>query len=137
MTDALKSTIVGSAPDPSQLTTSIVPSLSEARAQQQLLGAYVATGVLRPDQIPPSLLIPSGPEHPGVMKVGTLEELRAVQLPDGTRPNRWLTADNYHTMVDTAMHQIPPDARTSMTIKSAYDSAAKDIAIRPGENKGS
>ncbi|MFA4083154.1 hypothetical protein ONA92_15760 [Mycobacteroides salmoniphilum] len=136
MTDALKSTIVGSAPDPTQLTTSIVPSLSEARAQQQLLGAYVATGVLRPDQVPSELLVPAGPNHPGAMKVGTLEELRGVQLPDGTRPNQWLTADKYHTLVDTAMHQIPPDARTSMTIKSAYDSAAKDIAIKPRENKG-
>ncbi|TEA03476.1 hypothetical protein [Mycobacteroides salmoniphilum] len=136
MTDALKSTIVGSAPDPTQLTTSIVPSLSEARAQQQLLGAYVATGVLRPDQVPSELLVPAGPNHPGAMKVGTLEELRGVQLPDGTRPNQWLTADKYHTLVDTAMHQLPPDARTSMTIKSAYDSAAKDIAIKPRENKG-
>ncbi|SHT98326.1 Uncharacterised protein [Mycobacteroides abscessus subsp. abscessus] len=136
MTDALKSTIVGSAPDPSQLTTSIVPDLSEARAQQQLVSAYVATGVLRTDQIPPELLVPVGPEHPGTTKVGTLEEVRNMTLPDGTRPHGSMSASEYHTAVDRAMHEAPPDARTSLTIKNAYDSAAKDIAAKPAENKG-
>ncbi|MGH3723890.1 MAG: hypothetical protein ACRDUS_07155 [Mycobacterium sp.] len=136
MTDALKSTIVGSVPEASQLATSIVPDLSEARAQQQLVSAYVATGVLRPDQVPSELLVPAGPEHPGAMKVGTLEDVRNMKLPDGTRPYGTLRADDYHTLVDRAMHQVPPDARTSETIKNAYESAAKDIAIKPGDAKG-
>ncbi|NGX06874.1 hypothetical protein [Mycobacteroides franklinii] len=136
MTDALKSTIVGSVPDASQLATSIVPDLSEARAQQQLVSAYVATGVLRPDQIPSELLVPAGPEHPGAMKVGTLEEVRNMKLPDGAQPHLTLRADDYHTLVDRAMHQVPPDARTFETIKNAYESAAKNIAIKPGEAKG-
>ncbi|MUM16664.1 hypothetical protein FZI91_09960 [Mycobacterium sp. CBMA271] len=135
MTDALKSSIVGSV-DPSQLAHSVVPDLSEAKAQQQLLSAYVATGVLRPDQVPSELLVPAGPEHPGAMKVGTLEDVRNMKLPDGTHPHATLGADDYHTLVDRAMHQVPPDARTSGTIKNAYDSAAKDIAAKPAETKG-
>lgn len=136
MTDALKSTIIGSAPDPSQLTTSIVPDLSEARAQQQLLSAYVATGVLRTDQVPSNLLVPAGPENPGAMKVGTLEDLRNMKLPDGTYPHAGLRADDYHTMVDRAIQQVPPDARRWTTIQDAYNSAAKDIIAKPAGPKG-
>lgn len=137
MTDALKSTIVGSAPDASQLATSIVPDLSEARAQQQLVSAYVATGVLRPDQVPSDLLVPAGPENPGAMKVGTLEDVRNMKLPDGTYPHAGLRADDYHTLVDRAIQQVPSDARRWTTIQDAYNGAAKDINAKPAGPKGS
>lgn len=142
MTDALKSGILGSAPDPSQLVTSIVPDLSEARAQQQLVSAYAATGVLRHDQIAPELLVPVDPhqrvdpEHPVPMKVGTLEEVRAVIGPEGKLLHPKLSADDYHTYVDKAMLEVPPDARTSSKIQDAYNSATKDIAAKPAESKG-
>lgn len=125
LSDSLKETVIGSAPSPGQLANSTVPNMNPANGQQQLLNAYVSTGVLRPDQFPPNMLVPVGPEHPGAMRVGTLAELQAMRLPDGSPAHLGLLSNSYHTMVDTALGQVPGKAGDAGPLVDAYNNAVK------------
>lgn len=124
MSDALKDSIVGKAPEPGQPANTTVPNLNPAYGQQQLLNAYAATGVLRPEQFPPNMLVPD-PKHPGVMRVGTLEELRQMKGPDDRPVYEHLTSDKYHTMVNEALRRIPGDAGSAQPLIDAYNNAVK------------
>jgi len=125
LADGLKPTIVGSLPDPSQLANSTVPNMNPANGQQALLSAYVATGVLRPEQFPPNMLVPVGPDHPGAMRVGTLAELQAMRLPDGSLANPSLSMDGYHTRVNEVLRQVPGEAGSAEPLVDAYNNAVK------------
>ncbi|ORB59847.1 hypothetical protein BST43_05845 [Mycobacteroides saopaulense] len=124
MADTLKTSIIGSGPDPSQLANTTIPNMNPATGQQALLNAYIAAGVLRPDQFPPNMLVPV-PEHPGAMRVGTLEELQKMQYPDGRPVYEHLTSDRYHTLVDTALGQVPGTASNVGPLVEAYNNAVK------------
>ena len=123
MSDALKPGIVGSV-DPIQLSNTTIPNMDPAIGQQSLLNAYVATGVLRPDQFPENTLVPNA-DHPGTMRVGTLKELQEMRLPDHSLAHPKLTPNTYHTLVDAALGQVPGKAGDAQPLIDAYNNAVK------------